>query len=357
VRALLECGEAQSPAMPRAVPRLRTDPLVWFAQVSYARLRRRYPEHTPESRRMARAWQTGRASAGPREVAAPPRPILCAVVAAWNEADVIWATVRNLHAQGVERVFVIDDDSSDGTADEARAAGATVLPVRSRGGLTEFERAEHMRRLVAERTAELGGDVWWLVVDADEFPRGPGTTIRDFVCRLPGWVDVVGSRVLEHVPCSTSFYRPRTHPASSIPLARWYHYPYCRRGHWKHQLFRVRVPGDVYPFRGGHVVGTADGRRAREAGPTLLMHHAPLRDRTTAEVRLTEAATRRNALADPDVKERLSRRLEIVDLVYSDRHEAVPNYFFPGERRRGLVVRDWRTLTPLAERELPRLAP
>jgi glycosyltransferase involved in cell wall biosynthesis len=343
--------------MPRAVPLLRTDPVVWFAQVSYARLRRRYPGLPPEVRRLARAWQTGSASPGPRDVAAPPRPILCAVVGAWNEADVIWATVRNLLVQEVERVFVIDDDSSDGTVEEARAAGATVVSNSSGVGLTEITRNELVRRLVGEQTAELGGDVWWLVLDADEFPRGPGMTIRELVCSLPGWVDVVGSRVLEHVPSSTSFYRPRTHPASSIPLARWYHYPYCRRGHWKHPLFRVRAPGDVYPTCGAHAVGTTDGRRAREAAATLLVHHAPLRDQATTEARLRGVTARHAALADHGVMERIRRRLEITDLVYSDRYEAVPNYFFPGERRRGLVLRDWRALTPPAERELPRLDP
>jgi len=57
-------------------------------------------------------------------------PSVTAVVPARNEADVIARTVGSLMAQDYQgdfRVIVIDDQSSDGTGDAARALGCTVV--------------------------------------------------------------------------------------------------------------------------------------------------------------------------------------------------------------------------------------
>jgi hopene-associated glycosyltransferase HpnB len=58
-------------------------------------------------------------------------PAVCAVVPARNEADVIARSVGGLLAQdypGPFRVILVDDDSDDGTADAARAAGRSLGP-------------------------------------------------------------------------------------------------------------------------------------------------------------------------------------------------------------------------------------
>ncbi|HEV3353614.1 MAG TPA: glycosyltransferase family 2 protein, partial [Acidimicrobiales bacterium] len=64
-----------------------------------------------------------------------PSPLVVAVVAARNEAPTVGATVAALLAlREVDRVLVVDDGSRDRTADEAQAAGATVLRLpRNRG--------------------------------------------------------------------------------------------------------------------------------------------------------------------------------------------------------------------------------
>lgn len=52
------------------------------------------------------------------------------IVPAWNEAQNVGETVREITAAGDEYdVIVVDDGSSDDTADVARAAGATVIPL------------------------------------------------------------------------------------------------------------------------------------------------------------------------------------------------------------------------------------
>jgi glycosyltransferase involved in cell wall biosynthesis len=273
----------------------------------------------------------------------------------WNEADVVWATIRNLFVQGADEVFVIDDESTDGTREEARAAGATVIEQRSNGVFLESERTSRIRAFIEAEMACTNDAVWWLVADADEFPRGPdGGTVRELVESLPAWVDIVGARVLEHVPGGSSSYRRRTHPASTIPLARWYWNPYCPQGHWKHPLFRVCEVNDVFPLRGRHTVGAADGRRLREAGPSLLTHHVPLRDRARTEAKLAAARERYLPVGVLHSRFKLERRIRIAADQYEGRYDVCENEF-PGQRRRGIEVEPWECLVPACEGTLPDL--
>ncbi len=65
--------------------------------------------------------------------ASTARPPVVALVTAYNEAETVAEVVRVLReTPGVDRVHVLDDASTDATADLARAAGAVVhtLPVR-----------------------------------------------------------------------------------------------------------------------------------------------------------------------------------------------------------------------------------
>ena len=58
-----------------------------------------------------------------------------AVVPAWNESRTVADAVRPLLASGAfSRVTVIDDGSTDNTADVARAAGAFVYTMPKNGG-------------------------------------------------------------------------------------------------------------------------------------------------------------------------------------------------------------------------------
>jgi len=55
------------------------------------------------------------------------------IIPARNEAAAIAAVVRSVRALGPARIVVVDDASTDATADEARGAGAEVVPSRGRG--------------------------------------------------------------------------------------------------------------------------------------------------------------------------------------------------------------------------------
>jgi hypothetical protein len=320
-----------------------------------ARLRHRNPPLPSWRRRNIGRWQTDAFGSGPSSLPWRSDLIVFGITAAWNEGDVIFATVRNLRAQGTDRVFVIDDESDDETLDEASAAGATVIPSTSDGVYREADRGRKIREVIRDQTARAGGDVWWVIVDADEFPRGPGGgTIRDLVASLPGSVDVVGSRVLDHFPSAPQAYLQRSHPVSSQPLAQWYRSPYCPHGHWKHQLLRLRDQDDLLPLPGHHVAAARDGRRVREAEQSLLMHHVSLRNRDRMAARLLRATAPEGRYArspDPYTRWRIAQRLAALDPVYSGRYEAVPSCY-AGEPRLGVNLRDWRELVPADESRL-----
>ncbi len=69
-----------------------------------------------------------------------------AVLGTWMEDDVVEATVKNALAQGVERVFVVDNASTDATVERAVAAGAVLAECYS----TEVYE-ERVRILLSER--------------------------------------------------------------------------------------------------------------------------------------------------------------------------------------------------------------
>jgi len=59
--------------------------------------------------------------------------IVCAVIPALNEEESISLVLRDLPRDVVRDVIVVDNGSTDATAQRAREAGATVVPEPRRG--------------------------------------------------------------------------------------------------------------------------------------------------------------------------------------------------------------------------------
>jgi glycosyltransferase involved in cell wall biosynthesis len=71
---------------------------------------------------------------------------VCAIIPAFNEASTVAAVVRELKSSpGIAEVIVVSDGSTDATAAEARAAGATVyeLPTNQGKGAAMMEGVRH----------------------------------------------------------------------------------------------------------------------------------------------------------------------------------------------------------------------
>src|SRR5438045_3603869 len=96
-----------------------------------------------------------------------PRFRLFAVLGTWMEADIVAATVCNALAQGCERVYLVDNDSTDGTVEIAAHEGAVLARSFTTERYHERLRLRHMNDVVAEvSAAERDEYVWWLFLDA-----------------------------------------------------------------------------------------------------------------------------------------------------------------------------------------------
>ncbi len=86
------------------------------------------------------------------------------VIPCLNEQEPIGGVVREVLAQGVDEVIVVDNGSTDRTAEEAAAAGARVVREPRRGygracaaGLARARRAQRDRLLSRRRRQRRSG--------------------------------------------------------------------------------------------------------------------------------------------------------------------------------------------------------
>jgi glycosyltransferase involved in cell wall biosynthesis len=127
-------------------------------------------------------------------------PSVVAIIAAYNEADIIGSVVGDLVNQGID-VYLLDDGSTDGTAEIVeRYRGRGVVGVErlqrpevDGGGRFGWERILCRKAQLAH---ELDAD-WFIHHDADEFRESPwpGMSLRDGIA----WVDRLGFNAIDFV--------------------------------------------------------------------------------------------------------------------------------------------------------------
>jgi hypothetical protein len=119
------------------------------------------------------------------EPASEARPLaeadLPLIVVTRNEMGLVNSFLAHYRSLGVTRFLVVDDRSSDGTA-EHLAAQADVDLYRSNIRYGEAHRAKLWRQALVDR---YGHDRWYLLVDADEFlVTWPRLNLREVALRL-----------------------------------------------------------------------------------------------------------------------------------------------------------------------------
>ena len=252
---------------------------------------------------------------------------LFAVLGAWMEQDVIEATVRNAVAQGVEEVFLVDNASTDATVERAVAAGATLAESFSTPAYEERVRILLMNGVVARRSLACEAEhVWWLWLDADEFPEGPdGSTIADYLRTLDRRFRVVGSTYYNHFPAEEPHYLPGFHPVDFQPLCQRYlpdRPRHCTQPHWKHPLQRFDRHGPFLLANGGFHSATLRTREPLlEPVGGIVTHHTQYREEaaTRARMDLLCGGAGRNDLNDSIGNTEIRKRLLSLDAVYGRR--------------------------------------
>jgi hypothetical protein len=237
---------------------------------------------TPDDTVLRKAWERsgGWVRPKPLHIALPrraPQEIgLYAVIGTWHEGDIIEACVKNCLAQGCERVYILDNDSPDDTVEVAKAAGAEIVEVYHTDFYSEGTRLHKMNGFMERITmTEKRSRMWWLALDADEFPAAPnGLTLREWVSRQENHFNVLGAWAFDHYPHQPLANIRGFHPAEFQPygMLRWD--AYCGLSHWKHSL--LRYDDGVFNLAQTYGMHTTFGRQnahITEPIDQFLMNH------------------------------------------------------------------------------------
>jgi hypothetical protein len=271
-----------------------------------------------------------------------------AVLGTWMEEDVVEATVRNAFAQGVDDVFLVDNASTDATVERALGAGATLAESFKTKAYEEHVRVLLMSGVVARVSLEREVDhAWWLYLDADEFPEGPGgLTIRQYLSGLDRRFRLVGSTYYNHFPTAKPENLPGFHPADLQPLCERYvreRPRFCHQDHFKHPLQRYDAGGPfIMSFIGFHSANTLAKEPLVEPVGGIVTHHLQYREEAATRQRLDLLCgnARRNAHNDSVGNTAIRKRYESLDAVYAQRWAEVDN-LRQREANAGVAPQPW----------------
>ncbi|HXW32944.1 MAG TPA: glycosyltransferase family 2 protein [Acidimicrobiales bacterium] len=250
---------------------------------------------------------------------------LFAILGSWMEEDVVEATIRNAFAQGVETVYLIDNDSTDATVDRAIAAGATLVERFHTELYEERVRILLMNSAVARISLASGEDhIWWLWMDADEFPEGPdGLTIREYLGTLDRRFRIVGGSYYNHFPVEKPESLPGFHPVDLQPMCELFapvRPRYCFQPHWKHPLQRFDRAGPfMMSIMGFHTATLLMGEEVLEPTGGIVGHHVQYREEsnTRARMELLCGGGDRNQYHHATGNKSMRRRFKTLDAIYS----------------------------------------
>jgi hypothetical protein len=237
---------------------------------------------------------------------------LIAICCTYAEQDIIAATVRNAFEQGCDQFLLIDNNSPDETVPRAVGEGAETVGSLEMQVHDEAVRMAAINTVIRSRSVDTTRPIWWLLLDADEFPVGPnGSTVREHLLSIDRNTRVVGSTFFNHYPTERPAYVSGSHPIEFQPLGERELYRYCRRGHYKHPLIRMDPGGEPIEFDHGGHLPSAGSHRWLEATVGIVTHHFQFREESDTRSRLELMSGR------VDRERPVTRRMEVVDAVYA----------------------------------------
>jgi hypothetical protein len=291
----------------------------------------------------------------PRRNPAEPRVLedfrLFAIVGTWMEADVIEATVKNAFTQGCERVFLVDNESPDDTVEKATAAGAELACSFSEERFDIELICGRMNELVSRISLADGSEhIWWLWLDADEFPHGPrGLTVREYLATLDRSFRIVGARFMNHYPGDEPHYVSGFHPLDFQPLCEELSTRTCRQWHRKHPLQRFdRGAPEIRSDIGFHRA-FSDDQPLLEPTESVFVHHFPFRRQEVSLNRLqalfatTDRSTCR-VVPREGSGAHMAMRLRSLEAVYAQDWQHVEMELVGGCRRPHVEPLPWTEL-------------
>ena len=202
-----------------------------------------------------------------------------------NEADIIALTIHHHLAQGVDRMLVVDNGSSDGTDSvlEELSRDPRVRWTRSSGA---FQQADITTELARE--AFLRGADWVLPIDADEFWWAPANDFRRVLQESAAGtlqVEIINfvQRLQQHDACAAGLLHmtaramvPAGTPEHAIELVHSHDIGFVEFPYPPKCISRASISLQI--GQGNHSVAGVDG--PQELTDRILCLHAPLRARS-----------------------------------------------------------------------------
>ena len=269
----------------------------------------------------------------------PPRPIpMYALIGTYCEEDIIYSTVKHAKLQGCEKVFLVDNQSTDKTVEQAQKGGATLHTSFHSEFYNEMERIYRMNEIMESISSDSShNEIWWMWLDADEFLESPtNSTIYKYLNTLPSITRTVGCNLVNYFPTTDPAYVQGSHPRSFMTKGECFNpksiRAHCDNWHWKHSVFKWKQ-NDV-PIRartGFHVLSST--MQIVEANESLTLHHFPFREKKTTLNRYTQLCeTKRNTNNDSVSianQSTITKRYKNLEHIYNQNWKDV--YIYSGE--------------------------
>jgi glycosyltransferase involved in cell wall biosynthesis len=263
--------------------------------------------------------------------------ILNAVMCVWNEEDIIESTVKHLLAQGCSNVFIVDNASTDKTVDIAINAGAILIDSFESEYFNEFEKIAHLNTVVRDYNTQSNEDyVWWLYVDADEFPNIEGEIIVNYLNMLDNSIRAVQGYMFNHLPTHPPYHIQGYHPVDFQPL--------CAKSNIeKIPLLRYdKGKPHLYSSGGAHYFDTC-GESISVAKKVLNIHHFNYRKLEDSICRLKNLTTKNkdgiSRIDWMDKKEQISKNTSNARSMYHDRYNSIK--FMYNQNKYSILMTDY----------------
>jgi hypothetical protein len=216
--------------------------------------------------------------------------------------------------------------------ERAVAAGAVLAESFQTVSHQEEIRNLFMNAVVVRESAAAGDEyIWWLWLDADEFPEGPdGMTIAEYLATLDRRFRLVGSTYYNHFPTTKPENIPGVHPVDLQPMCQVctiVRKDRCGQQHWKHPLQRFDRGGVLLEAGHGFHTGRVYSKeRLYEPEGGIVTHHIQYREEAVTRARL-EAVTdpARFTIQTKLRRTEMAQRLATLDAVYAQRWHEVDN--------------------------------